>query len=312
MRAAARGLAGLAAWVGLGWAALGLLACAPGSPPRPGAAEAGPLLWRAEAPRSGAVFHLFGSVHLGDLRMLDLGEPIRSAYATSDELVVEVDFSAQPPDRMAALIARHTRLQPPTTLRDVLSEETWRALEDYCLDRGLESGAFLGLKPWFVSVTIVQLELAGAGFQAELGVDYLFIQEAKGEKPIVALETPASQLRALDATSPAVQERVLADTLARADELVGDTEKMIGAWRRGDEDELEAQVFGALDEIPELEAFYERVFFQRNREMTDRLIALGGDGRPRFVVLGAGHMVGDEGIPTLLGRSGWRVSRVGR
>jgi uncharacterized protein YbaP (TraB family) len=46
--------------------------------------------------------------------------------------------------------------------------------------------------------------------------------------------------------------------------------------------------------------------------MTGRLLELGEDGKTRFVVLGAGHMVGEGGIPALLGRNGYRVSLVGR
>ena len=45
--------------------------------------------------------------------------------------------------------------------------------------------------------------------------------------------------------------------------------------------------------------------------MANRLAELGGDGKTRFVVLGAGHLVGDRGLPALLSRRGYRVSRVG-
>jgi uncharacterized protein YbaP (TraB family) len=46
--------------------------------------------------------------------------------------------------------------------------------------------------------------------------------------------------------------------------------------------------------------------------MTARLVELARDGKTRFVVLGAGHMLGDEGIPELLARRGWEVRRIAR
>ena len=44
--------------------------------------------------------------------------------------------------------------------------------------------------------------------------------------------------------------------------------------------------------------------------MTGRLLQLAQDGRTRFVVLGAGHMIGQQGIPKLLERQGYEVTRV--
>ena len=44
--------------------------------------------------------------------------------------------------------------------------------------------------------------------------------------------------------------------------------------------------------------------------MTARLVELLGDGKTRLVVLGAGHMVGGQGIPKQLAERGYRVERL--
>ncbi len=69
-------------------------------------------------------------------------------------------------------------------------------------------------------------------------------------------------------------------------------------------------VFSPLARFPELEVFYDLVFFQRNERMTARLVEFLGDGKTRLVVLGAGHMVGSRGIPAQLGEQGYRVQRL--
>ena len=298
-----------------GLLASGLLACAPGGPApaaAPGAVRAGPLLWLAEAPEGEAAFFLLGSVHLGDRRMLDLGDAVDEAFAASDELVVEIDLSRVQAREALELSQRYALLPPPKTVQDVVSEETWRALTDYLESRGLAREPFVGMKPWFLSFSIVQVELGRAGYQTDLGVDRLFIEDAASQKPIVALETVASQLAVLDAISPEVQELMLSDTLSRADSLAGETDQLVEAWSRGDEQRIHDLVFQDLERTPELDGFYESVFFERNRQMAARLLELAKDGRMRFVVLGAGHMVGEEGIPALLARSGYEVRRVGR
>ena len=44
--------------------------------------------------------------------------------------------------------------------------------------------------------------------------------------------------------------------------------------------------------------------------MAARLVELAGDGQTRFVVLGAGHMVGPKSIPAHLAEQGFAVERI--
>ena len=300
------------AWLA-GIAICGLLACAQGAPPpadRQVAPSNGPLLWRAEAPNGRGACYLLGSVHLGDRQMLEASDAIAAAYDSSDELVVEIDLSTLDPIQAQETTLRFAMLPGGKTVADVVSEETWLALTTYLDGRSIPRDPIVRMKPWFVSFTVVRVELARAGYDAGLGVDRHFIDEAVDSKPIVALETLDSQFEVLDSMSPEVEELMLADALSRVDEVADNTDELIRAWGQGDEERLQALVFDPLGEAPELEVFYERVFFERNRKMTARLVELARDGKTRFVVLGAGHMLGDEGIPELLARRGWGVRRI--
>jgi hypothetical protein len=57
-------------------------------------------------------------------------------------------------------------------------------------------------------------------------------------------------------------------------------------------------------------SFYASFFWRRNAAMAARLVELARDGKTRFVVLGAGHMLGEQGIPALLAQRGFVVERV--
>ena len=141
-------------------------------------------------------------------------------------------------------------------------------------------------------------------------MDVAFVEQANGEKPITGLETLASQFAMLDGQTLAVQELMLKDVLLRSDDLVARTNALLDAWSRGDEAALEQQIFEPAAEIPETEAFYATFFWQRNAAMVARLVELARDGQMRFVVLGAGHMLGAQGIPALLAAQGFKVERV--
>ena len=88
------------------------------------------------------------------------------------------------------------------------------------------------------------------------------------------------------------------------------SEGVARAWARGDDQEVERIVYRSMYQSPQLSTYYERMLLGRNESMTQRLASLARDGKLRFVVVGAGHMVGERGIPVLLRDYGFRVDRV--
>jgi len=292
-----------------------LLACASRLPPipldLPQLFDARPLVWRATAP-GGGVAYLMGSVHLTREHIDDFGSVADDAWAAAEELVVEVDVTLLSAQEMAALTASYGALAAPRTLEDELSAETWQSLVAYLDSRAIDVEKISGWKPWFVYFVIVQHELARAGFKTEEGVDRVYLDAAiAAELPITALETAASQLQTFDNLPDALEEVLLKDSLQRVDGFADEADALIEAWREGQADELEELVFQPLQEAPELQVFFDAVFFQRNRQMAGRIHQLAKDGRTRFVVVGAGHMVGDQGIPSLLAERGWRIELIG-
>jgi len=285
------------------------LACSALSPAVRERRQVTPLAWRAEGPRAGdGSLFLLGSVHLGRSELHEFGPAIEEAYATSDELVVEIDLSLLSEQEIVAQSAGYLVLPDGRRLRDELAPETWAKLEAYFRSRGFAIAAVEHLKPWAVSTAIAVMEFEAAGLRDEYGVDRHFIDDAaEARRPIRGLETLQSQLEALDGLSPRVQELMLEDVLART---IDDPGRLVTAWEEGDEEWLTRQLFGPLEENPEFEEFYQTIFFRRNREMTEQLAELVRDGRRRFVVLGVAHMLDQRGIPALLRTRGFRVERV--
>lgn len=291
------------------WLACGLMACA-GTGSTPSAGTLDPAVWHARNPGSGGVLFLLGSVHIGTDAMRALGGVVDEAFDRAEELVVEVDVTRLPESEATAMVKRYAELRPPQRLPDLLSPSTRQMLAEYLTRRNLDAAMFESLKPWFAAMLVTQVEFRQAGYQFELGVDYLLLERAQGHKPVVGLETMESQFELLDRLPAPLQELMLKDALARVDHLQQEVAGLIEAWERGDEAALEKLLFSAREEYPEIEPFYDRVFFERNENMASQLAGLAADGRTRLVVLGAGHMVGDRGVPALLARRGYRVERL--
>ncbi len=298
------------------WALLALLwwlpaACAGPKSPEPAQEYTSAFFWRVDGGPAAGEFYLLGSVHLRPEGSPPLAPVIIDAYLRAQELVVEVDVGQVSPAQMVQLLMRFGTLPPEQTLADVLPEETYAKLAAFLAVRGVPLASIERFEPWVVALQIDVMRFQEAGFQPELGVDKDFIDRAAGDKPIVPLESADYQLSLFDSLPPDLQVLMLEDALSRAEGEGEDAlASLVDAWRRGDEDELIALTFGPLETSPELAPLYDRIFFARNEQMAERLTALSRDGVTRFAVIGAGHVVGPRGIPTLLRSQGFRVERL--
>ncbi len=292
---------------------VGSCASQPKAPPRPKPSdELAPkaFFWEAQAD-NGARLFLLGSVHIGDGRELVLDPRIEEDWAQAQELVVELDTTTLSPIDAVDATNRFGLLPRGTLLRKVVKPDTYKQVAKYMKQRDYPIDRIDRMRPWLVAQVVTQLEYAAAGLEAENGVDVALMRRATGRKGIVPLETLDEQA-ALFAGLPApLQEKMLVEILREAQALLAVTRATLTAWEQGDEEKLTGLLFSNANGDAALTEFYERVFYGRNRVMTDRLVALSADGRPRFVVVGTGHLIGAQGIPALLAQRGFRVERVG-
>jgi uncharacterized protein YbaP (TraB family) len=274
--------------------------------------ETGELVfWQVEsASRPGGRAWLLGSVHAATPDLV-LDGAIETAFQASNALVIEADITSQGADGFGFVerTLKLALLPEGQTLDQVLTTPTWNRLGEFLRERGQPVEAYRRFEPWLVMTMVTAYLFAEAGLPPEGGVDLRFTSRAEGRIPIVTLETPEFQLSLLDSLPLDTQARMLGEVLSHEEETRSATLRTYEAWRLGDLDAIERQTT-AGNADPRMRDFHERVFLARNRTMAERVDELLREERTWFVVVGAGHMVGDQGIPALLAARGHRVSRI--
>ena len=309
---------------GVAWLAIGLLAGAlPGCALRGGAltdledlgeGETLPPFWRVESPR-GASLSLLGAVHFGPPGGWVFPPAVERAFDDSSALVVEIDPSEVAGTHLQVLIARYGMLAPGTTLRDRVSPEAFAFVVEHAERANLPLDAIERMQPWLVANLLVTDSTRRLGYTSRSGVDVDFTERA-GERSVVALESAEYQLSLLAGLPDELQELVLLDSVGRFEDVDDYLRKLIGLWRVGDVPGLEAIFFEDAEADGVHRAFVELVILRRNLEMAERLrVLLDAEqhhGEDVFAVIGAGHLVGERGIPAILEGWGYRVTRIGR
>ena len=191
-------------------------------------------------------------------------------------------------------------------LEDEISPELYARVEGSLAALGLPVTRFLEMKPWVLANVLTLLKMMSLGYDAESGVDRYFLDRS-GDREIVPLETPAEQIATFEQLDG---EEFLAYTLISLEVMDAQAPRMIQAWRCGHGAALASILFG-LDLLPQSGPGSNRelLFTARNRRMADRLEPLLERGGQVFVVVGAGHLLGEDGIPALLEKRGYAVER---
>lgn len=264
------------------------------------------LFWQVSAP--GATLYLFGSIHFGSADMYPLSRAVERAFGASDALVVEANIAAADPEQTAQWMAAQAMYQDGSTLDQKLAPATWQRLTKTATDLGMPTQLLSRQRPWLVSLTLSALAMQRYGYSDELGIDNHFLQAAGG-KAIIELESIQQQLAFFDGFSEQEQEAMLVQTLddiARGPELL---QKTANAWRAGADSELDSLLNDAFRSDAAARRLYRVLIVDRNAAMTAKLAALLKRGGTYFVVVGAAHLVGDQGIVSQLRERGYRIGR---
>ena len=106
------------------------------------------------------------------------------------------------------------------------------------------------------------------------------------------------------------EEAFLANTISQFKDIETDMNDIVAAWKNGDTHQMEEYILvKPQKEYPELKDFYHRIYTDRNIKMTRKIADLLTLKDTYFVVVGAGHLVGQQGIVNLLKENGFRVTQ---
>ena len=247
---------------------------------------------------------LLGSIHAGKPSLYPLPDPVERAWQQSRALVMEVDMthiSQAQWQEMGAI----TRLVDGKTLKDHLPIDLYRRTLIAAGQNGLTEAMLAPLRPWFAAITLTQAALERTGYRGEFGVDQHFAKRANdGGKPIVGLETLLEQLGYLASVGDN-QTLMLESTLDELPELEKGFAEVMAAWQNGDQ----ATLINLLKEEmapPKLQAWLEQTLLaERNRNWVKKWPGLPNES---FIVVGALHLYGEQGLLALLEQQGWRIT----
>jgi uncharacterized protein len=259
--------------------------------------------WKATK-GAGAVY-LVGSVHMLTTDFYPLAASLEAGFKDSDLLVEEANLAEMLSPNMQFSMLSRGMLPAGQTLDKVISPATMVLLNKHVTALGMPVEPLKQFKPWMLAMTIEAMEWQKAGFDAELGLDKHFFDRAQVDnKAIQGLETTDFQISLFDGMTMEQQDRFLAETLKGVATETAAVNKLAASWKVGDVASIERLVLADVKSDPFV---YDRLLVARNRAWLPKIEALFSRGRPAFVVVGAAHLVGPDGLVAMLKAKGYQL-----
>lgn len=264
------------------------------------------FIWRVGA--EGPIVYLLGSIHFLKKENYPLHQKIENAFEESDTLVVEANINDNKKID-PGMILEHAFYPENDVLKAHVSKETYELIQEETGRLSIPTEQTNRCRPWFLAVTISSIELLKLGYDPRYGIDNYFLSKAGKHKRVLELESIDYQIKLLSSLSDVEQELFLLHTLKDLKNTGQQFDKLFKAWISGDQMGMESIMMKYVKEDARLSTAYEKLLYERNRNMAAKIDFYLKTNGTYFVVVGAAHLIGEKGIVEILRGKGYRVAQ---
>jgi uncharacterized protein YbaP (TraB family) len=249
-----------------------------------------------------------GSMHVLTAEDYPLPSAFETAYQQSGRIVFETDLAKMESPQFQQYMLAELSYSDGRNLQQVLREDTYRSVADFFAARGVPMASVENFRPGMVANLMAMVELQRLGL-AGVGVDSYFNQRADNDlKAKGQLETVEEQIGFIASMGNGREDEMLAYNLADLESLPTLWQSMNQAWRSGDLHALEETSAAPLrDDFPEI---YQALLIDRNNAWMPQIEAMAKTAEVEFVLVGALHLVGSDGLLAMLASRGYTITQL--
>ena len=268
--------------------------------------ESKATLWEVQGEHNRV--YLLGSIHVLSKQAYPLKPALDRAFDDAKKVVFEINLNRFTQQTFKKEFSRTAFYPPGESLFKKLSPQTIEVLNSLLPLYGLSLKKVARLRPWFLAEALGSRTLEMAGFSDQFGIDLYFYRKAKAVgKPVLGLESLRDQAEIFDRFDDKQNEEYLLSTLSGLPSYAETIQQLVNAWRDGDVRSLDRLLNQDKQADP---ATHDALFSKRNAKWIPEIERFAhGDGN-YLIIVGAGHLVGDDGVVAQLRRNGYSVQQL--
>ncbi len=252
--------------------------------------------------------YMMGSIHFLEESDYPLPEAFYATFEDAENVVFEINYDSTQTPAFQQVTLRKAFCPEGETFQTMVNDSTYDLTRKALLEFGTPLAQLQQFEPWFIAITMLSLELQFSGFDPKFGIDQYFFNKSKEEgKTILAFKTPEYQMDLLESLGGEDQEQFLIKTIDELNDMDTSFVDLVDAWKSADLEKIDELINAGFDEYPELK---QSLLIDRNHTWLDEIIGFINDKEDYLIIVGAGHLAGEEGLVNLLKDKGYSVVHV--
>ena len=263
-------------------------------------------VWVARS--SKANVYLAGSFHMMRASDYPLPDEFLRAYKDSRKIIFEIPpGESEGPEYMGKFLSLAI-YNDGTTLKEHITKTAYARAESFCKERNYPLEQYQVFKPAFFVMTLTVSEMNKIGADPQNGIDNFFKEKAMQDgKALGSLETMDQQIGLLTSMDTNVGSDQIIESIGELKQIETMLDELLAVWRKGNEAKMEELYIKDLKLYPKL---YQMLIVDRNNKWMRNIEAYLNGSENTMVVVGAAHLVGEDGLVNLLRKRGYKVVKL--
>ncbi len=265
------------------------------------------LLWKIDKEGFKSSY-VFGTIHIIPSEDYFFPANYAEAFKSVDQVAFEFDLEEAMDFNSQMSLMQKAMMNEDVTLKDLISDEDYVIVNDFFKELGIPLFLLERMKPMFLSVFAESQSMFSDSSDMR-SYEMELMELAKNEsKEIVGLETMDYQLSIFDSIPYEDQAKMLVESIkTESSGAESEIDTLIYYYKKQDLNQLSKLIHANEDYVE----YQDLLLNNRNRNWIPVMESLMLENTMFFAV-GAGHLVGEEGVLTLLKDRGFSVIAVRR
>jgi len=259
-------------------------------------------VWKVTDSKGGVVY-LGGSYHALRKGDYPLPEAFEKAFEASNRLAFEIDHKS---DAFGYSFVKAGLYPRGDQLKNHVNPRTYQYLCRVLAQSKLPQEQIATYRPWFLAFMLD--DPTSDAFSSQLGVEnYLERRARQKNKSTTGLESTMEHVRVFSGLSDQESEAWLLLSFIELEGSDAEVSRTMAAWRRGDAEEVWRSAQERYRDFPSM---VDRLLAVRNRKWIPKIEGYMRSGKIYFVVAGAAHFGGPNGVLALLRQRGYQIEQL--
>jgi uncharacterized protein YbaP (TraB family) len=260
------------------------------------------LLWKVSGNRMNPVY-LFGTMHLLCAEDAVLSKNLMAVLKNTEKIYMELDM-----DDLAGMMDAMSKMQMNngTKLKDLLTTAEYEKVKVFFNKKGglIPFEMMENYKPLLTASTMVEEEMPCKNGLSGIEMRIMEWNSKNGKKEILGLESVGMQLAIFDSIPYKEQAQMLLQYIDSLPGTLKETGELVAAYKKQNLKEITDLVSKSE---PGLEKYADLLLANRNKNWVEQIKKIAAK-KSVIVAVGAGHLVGAEGLIMLFKKQGYTLT----